>query len=705
MSARIQNTEYFTEVVVNFIDNIGHWGEITLCKEIEILYKIPERGYEDYEVTLRYFSEGKTSSTAVPSGEHTTGLKSGYKAMWLKPTYFYSVAPGEKFRLRLQAYNPKTYDHLYYDLGINFCRPKVNDEITAKNANFEFEFKEYVGGYNNYFYGPRPGIIVKKWPSLSIEGPYPDFQAIKIQLKDSAGTVYFTGTREHTEDGWGETEISKNVPSKFSSAATLSVYLIDKTGTSALIKSKFYQSGRSSISFLPGEITFNASPYNPYYSEKNSLIIKHPLGNSPASQSSSISYSYSLESNIITPDAMEKSDNMCEATYARESLIPIFSKDTIQGVGQIPIKITAQNAFGDTTTISTTLPYDYYLMAQWEEGSKVGIKHDFDGGTAEQIPNISLEEYSNTDANTHQLNLRCFCSGESAILELPKAIDPNDEAIYYRIQRAVTEYSNGIPSKEGLAYEDLITFYKGGRYNYQIPILDEKDYCCYFRVCATNRTSNAEYTEYKYSPLIFLCRTAIPSFGIDSVELTSQNGRVAITFTKKELDFGQSDTFKNYERNLEKLGIEDLPVATLKLKVDRTAALNSVEALSSTLSSFEDIRGDKWFFNIPAPAWDNWENQKIYLELKLEVNYGPNSKANSQPYTYFTIISGVPTVAHRKNHVGINTVGFTISDTLRIAPVDNRTLITFEFLEGNPVSLDLTNKETFRASLKEVLGI
>jgi hypothetical protein len=88
-------------VEVNFINVIGHWGETTLCKEIEILYKPPEKGYEDFEVTLRYSSESKTSLTAVPSGEYTTGLKSGYKAMWLMPAYFYSVAPGEKFSLRL----------------------------------------------------------------------------------------------------------------------------------------------------------------------------------------------------------------------------------------------------------------------------------------------------------------------------------------------------------------------------------------------------------------------------------------------------------------------------------------------------------------------------------------------------------------------------------------------------------------------------
>ena len=92
------------------------------------------------------------------------------------------------------------------------------------------------------------------------------------------------------------------------------------------------------------------------------------------------------------------------------------------------------------------------------------------------------------------------------------------------------------------------------------------------------------------------------------------------------------------------------------------------------------------------------------MKLELEVNYGINSRIASQPYTYFTIVSGIPTVAHRKNHVGINTAGFTLNDVLRIAPVDGRTLIAFEFLEGDSVTLDLTSKTSFISSLKNLLN-
>jgi hypothetical protein len=74
---------------------------------------------------------------------------------------------------------------------------------------------------------------------------------------------------------------------------------------------------------------------------------------------------------------------MCEATYNRDSLLSIFPKNRKNGAGRISIKITAQNVFGDTASISTTLPYDYYLMAEWEADGKVGVKHDFDGSKTE----------------------------------------------------------------------------------------------------------------------------------------------------------------------------------------------------------------------------------------------------------------------------------------------------------------------------------
>lgn len=712
MESRKQDIEYFAEVKVNFKDIIGHWGEITLCKEIEILYQ-PVEEQSDFEVSLRYFSDTQTSSAAVPSGEHTTGQvvidNISYKAMWLKPSYFYSVNQGEKFRLRLQAYNPKTYKHYYYDLGINFCRPEKNNEITAQKANFNFDFKEYNGGDNTNFYGSKPGIVVTKWPDLAIDGPYPDFQSIKIQLKDSTNTIYFTGTRTYTEQNeqinWGDWEISKDVPSKYSSAATLSVYLVDKVGTSVLVGSRYYQSGRSSIGFKSGVITFNMIPYNPHPIKKNSLIIIHPIGNSPASPGK-IEYNYFFNSINIIPETKENNGDIHNATYPRNKLNSIFPEDWINGSGQIPIIVTAKNAFGDTVSISTALQYDYYLKPEWDSGAgQIEIQHDFDGGDEVTILGGILKEYAINDLTTHQKDLRCFCTGESAILTLPEIADPNGGNIYYKIQHAIVEYTDGIPEKEGLVYKDLVTSHIGMEYNYKVSSLDAKDYCCYFRVCATNRISNAEYTTFKYSPLIFLCRTQTPFFNINSVStISNESNTLTILFDKRNLDFGQSGIFANYERNLNQFGISNLPSAKLVLTIDYDSNFKSGNKITAYISTFDSIKNSAWQFEISINNWpENWKNQKIYIKLELEIDYGINSKIISQPYIYFTIVNGIPTVAHRKNHVGINTAGFTLNDVLRIAPVDGRTLITFEFLEGDSATLDLTNKAFFISSLKNLL--
>ena len=712
----MQDVEYFTQVKVNFKDIIGHWNEITLCKEIEIFYQ-PVEGQNDFEVSLRYFSDTQTSSTAVPSGEHTTGQVAiggvSYKAMWLKPSYFYSVNQGEKFELRLQAYNPKTYKYFYYDLGIIFCRPKENDEITGQKTNFNFGFKEYNGGDNINFYGSKPGIVVNKWPDLATDGPYPDFKSIKIQLKDSTNTIYFTGTRTYAEQNgginWGEQEISKAVPSKYSSAATLSVYLVDKVGTSVLVGSRYYQSGRSSIRFKAGEIDFNPIPYNPHPKLSKSLEITHPIGDSPASPKS-IEYSYSIKSVSVTPAKSDSIGGTLEITCERASLYNVFPKSDISGSGQIPITVTAKNAFGDIATISATLRYDYYLKPDWADAGQIGIQHDFDGGEGKEILGNSLEEYLPSNPNTFQLDLRCFCANESAILTLPKVNNPNDPNggnIYYKIQHAIVEYKYpNIPEKEGLIYKDLVTSHEGTEYNYKIPSLDVKDYCCYFRVCATNRISNAEYTEFKYSPLIFLCRTQAPFFNIDSVNTVSdESNTLTILFNKRNLNLGQSNIFNNYERDLEQFGVSNLPSAGLILTVDYNSNFNSGNKITKDISTFNSIKNNNWQFEIPVKNWpENWKNQKIYMKLELEVNYGINSRIASQPYTYFTIVSGIPTVAHRKNHVGINTTGFSLDDVLRIAPVDGRTLIAFEFLEGDSVTLDLTSKTSFISSLKNLLN-
>ena len=592
----------------------------------------------------------------------------------------------------------------------SFYRPRPNSSVSVANSGFNFKYITYTTNDNGY-YGSSPGIEVISWPNSPSNNTYPDFKEIKIVLKNNSGTTYFEGTRDSS--GWkdNQKQIRKSVPEKYKDAATLYVYLVDKKNIWTLVEQKDYPNGRSSINFKAGEIDFNPTPYNPHPKLSKSLIITHPIGNSSASPDS-IEYGYSIKSVSITPAKSEGIGDTLEITCERASLYNVFPKSDISGSGQIPITVTAKNAFGDMATISATLQYDYYLKPDWGTDTntkKIKVQHDFDGGEGKEIPNIFLEEYLLSEPSTFQLDLRCFCANESAILTLPEIEDPNGGNIYYKIQHAIVEYTpdDGIPAKEGLIYKDLVTSHIGVEYNYKIPSLDAKDYCCYFRVCATNRISNAEYTDFKYSPLIFLCRTSNPSFNIGSVDVTFSNDNLAISFEKRGLDFGQSETFENYERNLAQFDLDldlSLPSAKLKIMVDHQSDFGSGGAKEVDIESFSKIEGN-WIFNIKIPnTWPtNWQDQKIYIKLWLEVEYGINSRIASQPYTYFTIVSGIPTVAHRKNHVGINTAGFTLNDVLRIAPVDGRTLIAFEFLEGDSVTLDLTSKAFFISSLKNLL--
>ena len=56
-------------------------------------------------------------------------------------------------------------------------------------------------------------------------------------------------------------------------------------------------------------------------------------------------------------------------------------------------------------------------------------------------------------------------------------------------------------------------------------------------------------------------------------------------------------------------------------------------------------------------------------------------------------------MAHRKNHVGINTTLFNDTHVLKIAPIASegagvpaRTIIEFEFLDGLKAQLDLSSR-------------
>lgn len=697
----------FLEVTTNIDENLGIRvkNDISyyLCNTIKVTFKTDET---DFNFELQYRAEGNARLTPISSSYYSEGGNedgSRIIVFRLKDLPTSEIKEGTNFQLRLyvSTYKNGVTTWAAHLIDKQFRRPEKNTNDTI--SDFDFAFREYVNGDNINFYGSEPGIIVSEngWPNpIPKNENCPDIKRIKIQLKDNLGTVYFTSIRDYTNNTWGISEITNQVPDNKKGAATLSVFIVDLAGTEVLVGEKSYSAGRASISFQGINPTIQVPyPYNPHKNENQTLQINHELPAANGTQEKDIVYEYKIEDGGISPTSSNTTDTTKEVRFTYDALIAanIFDENTVSGEGKKILTITATDAFGNKTTTLFEIKYDYYIPPSWKIGESFKIYHDFNNLNPREI------------VETSDINLKTFFAKEGVAMDLPSSDNLNNTSQIIEIEMASAVY-DGINKLEFT--NPAFTYRKIGelRDSFQFKYLvEERDfvkeainYQVYFRVQV--KDSRGAVTGYKYSNYVFFSKLQMPTFTITSTTFESNNNEtLSVTFAKEDIQLKS-----NYERG----GIYYTPQARLRIYVsldpffkDYLQEGEIVFTYSQNSSLLDQLVESDWTktFYIDDLWGENWQQKKIYTKVFLEIKYNYTSIIASEPYTYFSIIGGIPTVAHRKNHVGINTAGFTLNDVLRIAPVDGRTLITFEFLEGDSAILDLTSKAFFISSLRTLL--
>lgn len=698
----------FLEVTTNIDENLGirvkNNISYYLCNTIKVAFKFSKA---DFNFQLQFCIEGDTKLTTISSSYYDEGgSEDGPRIVVfrLKDLPTSQIKEGTNFQLQLYAstYKNGVTEQAVYLIDKWFRRPEKNTNATI--SNFNFVFREYENGDNINFYGSEPGIIVSEngWPNpIPKNNNCPDIKRIKIQLKDNLGTTYFTGIRDYVNGTWGGSKITKQVPDNKKGAATLSVFVVDLAGTEVLVGEKSYSAGRASISFQGINPTTQVPyPYNPHKNKKQTLQINHELPIAKGTEEKDIVYKYKIEDGGISPTSSNTTNTTKEVRFTYDALIAakIFDESTVSGEGKKILTITATDAFGNKTTTLFEIKYDYYIPPSWKTGESFKIYHDFN--------NLELKEI----VETSDVNLKTFFAKEGVAMTLPSSDNLNNTSQIIEIEMASAVY-DGMNKLEFT--NPAFTYRKIGelRDSFQFKYLVEErdfvkeaiDYQVYFRVQV--KDSRGAVTGYKYSNYVFFSKLQMPTFTITSTTFESNNNKtLSVTFAKEDIQLKS-----NYERG----GIYYTPQARLRIYVsldpffkDYLQEGEIVFTYSQNSSLLDQLVESNWTktFDINDLWGENWQQKKIYTKVFLEIKYNYTSTIASEPYTYFSIIGGIPTVAHRKNHVGINTTGFSLDDVLRVAPVDGRTLITFEFLEGDSVTLDLTSKTSFISSLKNLLN-
>lgn len=681
--------------------------------------------HSELEVLIQYSVDEKKSWRTIPGTFLNTSKEQKEGGIYYSvdvnikglPTTT-AIKKGEKFFLQVRTKISGQAPVELVECG-EYYRPLDNSQNTISLGGKFLSEKDY--------YGKEYGYVISSWPIKIGDNQElrPELSAIVIRFEYDSGTYARTSL---AKANWNNNNLKITGKTPFSGSAKISLLVLDVSGEEIKISERSYKD-KASISFSAGS-TFSFDKYNPHSNLNQTLHGAHSQAFAIGTDAQNIEYKYTFvrdEKKYEYPEffKLENNEVLIRPNFTRENLVgqnKIFGELEKNGSGSIQVQITATDDFDNTAEINTNFEYDYYIEMDWENKNLINTSHLFftisNDNWLESWQNVP--DFSLSNINSYSLDSRYFCANETARLFLPPVNNPNGTQFTYEIFCAKKEH-NGVLNEINFSDADFVFLTNiavssaktSEIYDFQVPKDQnrEKDWSYCFRVRAID--SRGKKTSFKNSTFILIGRTQSPVFKISSVSFNevSDEYDLETIFNKKEFDLGHSFYYNNFDRSYYSAKAE------LLISISQNA--NFEDSLTSApLQNMSDISSKAWSskFTIPS-SWGEWKTKKIYgkIEIKIEYNGGPNRAelftVKSEPFIYFTIINGVPTVAHRKNHVGINTASFDGEHILKIAPIASagqapaRTKIEFELLDGSSIILDLTDQDTFKTSLKSVLGL
>ena len=600
-------------------------------------------------------------------------------------------------------------------------RPKFPKLTTLNNFSTD---KISTEAMENYY---REKITVQ-WTNPSADAVCAAISSIKILALYENSSLEFncpTATGSFSQD-LELTSVTRGVLTSFKFRIT------DVAGQTieSEIFAKLY---KASLVNFSGKIDLSHTELFPL-SNTEGIVLSHPAAS--ASGTKNIKYNYKITMNNSDRFLEEGQYVQTSSSNVDTITIEINDRDLIETIFlglagsnkntyyEAAFVISAIDGFGQAASLQKTgIKIDFREKPILPD-SDFSIRHDFDIGSdligilsnpiGEEVKLLREQTWNDTKNNI------MFNSGEGIVFIMPQTEDLNDDVFEYRIYLSRntvidSDISNILPSGAvefqptpfiTIPYKTLLDKAQDKNklvYKYKASQYIENEYF-YFKLQAVDSTGNVSNSIICPNCIIG-CRTTSPQISVDNLQVNRTGTTVKLNYEAKITDLGGSankllgwnedfyQAFPNFERIINNYS----PHINLRVEISPVPEFTSIIAGVNTYDIGEFLK----FIDtsITLQGFDT-KYSKIFIRFTAEVTYGIDSNS---PSGYATVLSvpviltyfdTVPTVAHRANHLGINTKSFESEEVLVIENYSNRKKIVLKGTSGtfsNTIVIDLSN--------------
>lgn len=612
-------------------------GKNDLFKEIKIEIKLSSGRAEEAKLYI--------DSTLVGAGIYSYNNSTNVITLNYKGLTDSLVARGSSFKLSLRAVDGNEESDLYSINQTLYRADKLTESdiqlptiISDKKSGFEapdFQFGKYVkigtATISNKSFCPKIKNEGRKVKATVGTGD-------TAKVYESAENIDF----DLTQVGTGENVV-------------FSFEVTDELDQILLVEYPNEWTRAASLAWPQnGDYALNYESFKPHTNLNDQLITHPKLGEK-------IQYSYYLEFNggskklASSPKEDFSSDVTLKSIVARNE-INSQAKSLAQNGNSVyvgTIKIVAENAFYEVP-YSLNITIDFVEAPSFQSGSNFYLKH------------IQSTDQNGSEMNISGNNHKVF-PDEWLVFYIPQAFDYNND---------IQSYEISIKCKEDEHFNRTIILNKdaldNNGYTHKLQTSHyTTDLTFNFSVRPKDSLNNyGEPLQSQYG--IIGCRMEAPVFEISDIVINS-NKNLEFNYNISDYGFTKNNLLARNEKDF-----------GFKIQIANDMDFSNPEEITSSLISNGDIpnNGNK-SLTISSNA------TKLYLRFLIETKYTNGGIVTSAPYSY-TYFFTTPTVAYRKNGLGINTEILEDDGILTIKNFEGKDKI---YLIGDrTITIDLTNR-------------
>ena len=590
-------------------------------------------------------------------------------------------------------------------------KPLQRSSDSISNVSIINDATGIIPSLENYF----KEKLYLSFTNPKAEEGYPDISTMEIIVVSNENQDSYQVNSEEGKDQKYTLTLSSILENKEVEIYLKLVDIADQVTTSKLLGT---YTKTSQVSFANQTIYLSKEEIKPL-SNSDNLQISHSLAQASGTLQKDIEFSYVffynnknlyLDKNKIK--TIQEQDTIyvtIGAEYLKE-LSTNLTENAKNIKASTTIKVIAKDGFDATKQITANIILNFTEPPILPNlNFRIGHDYQIKNNQAPEVLGRPISNFLVSDNESYDLDLRMFNAKEGVIFWLPIAADENDDITEYEIQlsrNSFEEIYDVITDTSKLTFTPWVSIpiesLKLGKqdnnyyyYRYKASDYTKNEYY-YFKLRV--RDSQGNYSEEKISETFIIgCRTVMPRFTVGDVKVTrgeGQNGIVTLQYDLKITDLGGSATsdgwnkdyynkYPNFERTFEDGGKAYQPkiYLTAEISPDQTFKTDvypktlQIVPGGSPLLDYKQTRTDIEGF----PSSES----KIYIRFILTVSYGFDSSKEdglaivSSVPTILSYFGSVPTMAHRKHKVGINTTSLKDEDVFVIENYQESRYVVF----------------------------